>query len=240
MVHLRDFVEPIALLLAAFAGLLFVASFLSHLHARSEHYHFERKAGHERAHHLTLWGRAMLIVAAALVGGVLIVDGFKLDGFAGRAINESVSGAITASAITASPTPLPRATPLPTATPPPAPTRAMASEGGAAAKRGLALHALATGIDRAGLPTGVATTFTPEAPTILVFFDYRQAGGATVRHAWFRDGNLVYAAQQALPTQSFGSAVAEWKGKRPLERGRYEVRVSLDDEPAFVANFEVR
>lgn len=205
-------------------------------------YYVDRRLGEARA---AQYGRlsAVALVAAAAAAAMALAEplilGLAQDlsdarAQASRAVPAPVAFTPVATATTGAPT----VAPPPTQTPPAPPTRAPASPEPGGPR--LTFRALASGVDAAGLPVNAAADFDRNVAAIFVFYEFASAPGGTVQHAWFREGGLVYAASEALPSGAFGAARLVWRPGRALQPGRYEVRVSLNDRPAFVANFNVR
>ncbi len=144
---------------------------------------------------------------------------------------------------TIEPSPTPKATPIPEPTSsllvspsPDVPTPAQA-----APDERLALLAIASGIGDDGTPIGEATSFSGETKTIYIFFSYQNVPpSALLRHAWFKDGGIVFFGSKRLPAQGRGQDHIFWSPPEGLQPGLYEVRVSLGGVLQFVANFEVK
>lgn len=111
----------------------------------------------------------------------------------------------------------------------------------ASGSRYFTLRAIAGGIDLSGLPVNPSLQFEAGAPSIYIFFDFQNVPeGRRLRHNWFRDGGSVYFESMPWERPGSGNAAINWSPPKGFPPGIYEVRVFLDDQLQFVANFEVK
>lgn len=75
---------------------------------------------------------------------------------------------------------------------------------------------------------------------IIVFDFYNMPDDAQIQHTWFREGISVYFDRLQWTTPGSGLASMSWTPDGGLIPGLYEVRVSMNDQPQFVANFLIR
>lgn len=138
--------------------------------------------------------------------------------------------------------PSPQPSPLPPEATPVS-TEPVATETATPALNGkhLMLRAMASGIDPSGLPINPALQFDAGVPSIYIFFDFQNVPeGRRLRHNWFRDGGSVYFESLPWERSGSGNAAIDWSPPNGFDAGVYEVRVFLDDQLQFVANFEVK
>jgi len=122
------------------------------------------------------------------------------------------------------------ATPAPTPTPTPTPS-----------DKHFVLRAIASAVDPSGLPVNPSLQFDAGVPSIYIFFDFQNVPeGRRLRHNWFRNGGSVYFESLPWERSGNGNAAIDWSPPNGFDAGLYEVRVFLDDQLQFVANFEVR
>lgn len=111
----------------------------------------------------------------------------------------------------------------------------------AAGNKYFVLRAIAGGVDPSGLPVNPSLQFDAGVPSIYVFFDFQNVpAGRRLRHNWFRDGGSVYFESLPWERSGSGNAAIDWSPPNGFDAGVYEVRVFLDDQLQFVANFEVK
>ena len=105
----------------------------------------------------------------------------------------------------------------------------------------LVLRAIASGADASGLPVNPALQFDAGVRSIHIFFDFQNVPeGRRLRHNWFRNGGSVYFESLPWERSGSGNAAIDWSPPNGFDAGMYEVRVFLDDQLQFVANFEVK
>ncbi len=76
---------------------------------------------------------------------------------------------------------------------------------------------------------------------VIIVFDFQNmANDAYIQHTWFREGVNVYFDRLQWTTPGSGLASMSWTPDGGLIPGLYEVRVSMNDQPQFVANFLIR
>ncbi len=142
----------------------------------------------------------------------------------------SLSPQATAVNTAQAPTDVPALTEIETATPAPA-----------LGDKHFTLRAIASGIDASGLPINPSLQFDTGVPSIYIFFDFQNVPeGRRLRHNWFRDGGSVYFESLPWERTGSGNAAINWSPPNGFDRGIYEVRVFLDDQLQFIANFEVK
>ncbi len=234
MTTARDVLVPVALFLGVLAIALIAVGLTRQSRAQRAAYYSERRSRHGEA--------ARSASAGVLVGtcALLVFAASTLfPGGAGQA--PSTSADLPA---TVPPTSIPvalaptkyvaAATPVidpPTRVPP----------GLEAAAARMVFRSIASGVDGAGLPIGAGTEFTRSIAAVYLFYEYSGvAASSRAQHAWFRNGGLVFTSADALTGIGHGSGQLVWRPGRPFDPGQYEVRVSLNDQPQFVANFVVR
>ncbi len=111
----------------------------------------------------------------------------------------------------------------------------------AAGDKHFVLRAIASSIDASGLPVNPSLQFETGVPSIYIFFDFQNVPeGRRLRHNWFRDGGSVYFESLPWERAGNGNAAINWSPARGFDPGIYEVRVFLDDQLQFIANFEVK
>jgi hypothetical protein len=129
-------------------------------------------------------------------------------------------------------TPVVSETETPTPAPPPTSTPS---------DKHFVFRAIASGIDASGLPVNPSLQFEAGTPSIYIFFDFQNVPeGRRLRHNWFRDGGSVYFESMPWERSGSGNAAIDWSPPKGFDAGVYEVRVFLDDQLQFVANFEVK
>ena len=103
------------------------------------------------------------------------------------------------------------------------------------------MRAIAAGVDASGLPVNPSLQFGVGTPAVYVFFDFQNVpAGVRLRHNWFRDGGSVYFESFPWDRPDSGNATIAWTPPHGFDAGMYEVRVFIDDQLQFVANFEVK
>ncbi|MCS7059540.1 MAG: hypothetical protein RMN25_00075 [Anaerolineae bacterium] len=167
-----------------------------------------------------------------------------------NSLPKPVSASQTAPSIEGRPTDAP---PSPPPLPTPIPTQTTVEESATAASshtdttappvegKHLMLRAIAGGADASGLPINPSSEFQAGIPSIYIFFDFQNVPvGQRLRHNWFRNGGSVFFESFPWERSGSGNAFIEWAPARGFDVGLYEVRVFLEDELQFVANFEVK
>ena len=105
----------------------------------------------------------------------------------------------------------------------------------------LKFRAIGSDTDANGDVIGIGTEFVRGIQKIIIVFDfYDMPAEAYIQHSWFREGNNVYFDRLQWTTQGSGLASMSWTPDGGLIPGLYEVRVLLNDQPQFVANFLIR
>lgn len=105
----------------------------------------------------------------------------------------------------------------------------------------LKFRAIGSDTDANGAVIGIGTEFVRGIQKIIIVFDfYDMPAEAYIQHSWFREGNNVYFDRLQWTTQGSGLASMSWTPDGGLIPGLYEVRVLLNDQPQFVANFLIR
>ena len=107
--------------------------------------------------------------------------------------------------------------------------------------KNLKFRVIGSDTDANGAVIGIGTEFVRGIQKIIIVFDfYDMPAEAYIQHSWFREGNNVYFDRLQWTTQGSGLASMSWTPDGGLIPGLYEVRVLLNDQPQFVANFLIR
>ena len=107
--------------------------------------------------------------------------------------------------------------------------------------KNLKFRVIGSDTDANGAVIGIGTEFVRGIQKIIIVFDfYDMPAEAYIQHSWFREGNNVYFDRVQWTTQGSGLASMSWTPDGGLIPGLYEVRVLLNDQPQFVANFLIR
>ena len=107
--------------------------------------------------------------------------------------------------------------------------------------KNLKFRVIGSDTDANGAVIGIGTEFVRGIQKIIIVFDfYDMPAEAYIQHSWFREGNNVYFDRVQWTTQGSGLASMSWTPNGGFIPGLYEVRVSLNDQPQFVANFLIR
>ncbi len=134
----------------------------------------------------------------------------------------------TASTVVASATPRPTATLVPSGKP-------------TAAVRAIKLESIASAFDFQDRPVGIATEFAAGAKSLFVFFGYQNLASDTpIQHIWFRDSTQLAVQRTIWSKAGSGTGYLTLLQPEGYKPGLYQVRVLLETEPAFVANFVVK
>jgi hypothetical protein len=134
----------------------------------------------------------------------------------------------------ASPTAAPTLTPAPTAT-------IVPSGKPTAAPRAIALSTIASAYDAQEQPVGSATEFASGLKNIFVFFNFQNLATDTpIQHVWLRDSTQLSIERTIWKRAGSGLGFLTLSQPDGFKPGLYQVRVLLESEPAFVANFVVK
>jgi hypothetical protein len=107
--------------------------------------------------------------------------------------------------------------------------------------KNLKFRVIGSDTDANGAVIGIGTEFVRGIQKIIIVFDfYDMPAEAYIQHSWSREGNNVYFDRVQWTTQGSGLASMSWTPNGGFIPGLYEVRVSLNDQPQFVANFLIR
>lgn len=107
--------------------------------------------------------------------------------------------------------------------------------------KNLKFRVIGSDTDANGAVIGIGTEFVRGIQKIIIVFDfYDMPAESYIQHSWFREGNNVYFDRVQWTTQGSGLASMSWTPNGGFIPGLYEVRVSLNDQPQFVANFLIR
>ncbi len=107
--------------------------------------------------------------------------------------------------------------------------------------KNLKFRVIGSDTDANGAVIGIGTEFVRGIQKIIIVFDfYDMPAEAYIQHSCFREGNNVYFDRVQWTTQGSGLASMSWTPNGGFIPGLYEVRVSLNDQPQFVANFLIR
>jgi hypothetical protein len=106
----------------------------------------------------------------------------------------------------------------------------------------LRLMEIASGIDIAAVkPLNAGSEFSRTVHSIYIFFEFRDVPKASlIQHTWYREGANVHFEREVWSLGGKGTGYIGWSPPEGFAPGLYEVRVLIDNEQQFVANFMIK
>lgn len=244
---LADLLGGSAAAAAAVSAALLIAALWRAVRARSASFFYLRTAARKVVARLLGTAAFFLILSGVLYVASRYVRGDMPQLDALPAILQPPAPTPTDSAAEPSPTPAPPTatsrptttrtpTPLPSATPAPTPEVTATPDAPY-----LTLFGVAADVNAKGQPVALIDRIDARADRIHIFFYVENAEpGVIVQHTWYHNAVAIFSQKDVLVHESKTPVSISWQPRGGFEPGAYEVHLSVNDAPQFIAKFEVR